>query len=184
MEKHLNKRIVGAVVTVLALAVLVPIVIDGQRQNLTIDEDMPDMPAMPEWAEVEDQQRIRFDLEQLANGEASKELEPPQSDLSDQSVAAPPAVAKQPDRAVLDEELLPYAWAVQVGAFSSLENADKYRDKLRQQGFKAFSRSDGDGLTRVFAGPELQREAAESLLKRLQQQLKRDDLRIKRYQAN
>ncbi|MDP2548822.1 SPOR domain-containing protein [Oceanobacter sp. 4_MG-2023] len=260
MEKHLNKRILGAVVTVLALGIAVPIVIDGSSQRLTIDQDMPPMPDMPDWTEVQNQQRIRIDLEQLASGEAAAQLLTPQpgtaateptgtatastatasteqtaktaaataqqgtaaghgepvtgantvaastatpavtpaqtakpvaaeTGQADSDVLAglddmiPAAVRKQPDRGHLDDSGLPYAWVVQLGAFSSADNAMGFRDTIRQQGFKAFARTDDDGLTRVFAGPELQQQQAETLRSQLEKKLQRSDLRIKRFMA-
>jgi len=183
VEKHLNKRIIGAVVTVLAVAVVVPIVIDGSRQNLRLDDDMAPMPEMPDWAEVENHQRIRMDLESLASGEAAEELQAPVVSTADADDPVPAAATKQPERAVQDEEFLPFAWAIQMNAFSDRKNAESYRDTLRKKGYKAFTRSDGDGLTRVFVGPELQREAIENLRLRLQKELKRNDLRIKQYKA-
>ena len=183
MEKHLNKRILGAVVTVLAVAVVVPIVIDRSRQNLTIDDDMPPMPDMPDWAEVENQKRIRMDLEALASGEAEEDLQPPPVSTADADDPVPEVVTQNADQAVQNEEFLPYAWMIQVGAFSKRDNAEGFRDSLRQKGYKSFVRSDGDGLTRVFVGPELQREAIDSLRARLTKELKRDDLRVKQYKA-
>ncbi|MFK4751940.1 MULTISPECIES: SPOR domain-containing protein [Oceanospirillaceae] len=183
MEKHLNKRILGAVVTVVALAIAVPIVIDGSSQRLTIDQDMPPMPDMPDWAEVQNQQRIRIDLEQLASGEATAELATPAVNTAEVDDPVPAVVKKQPERAHLDETALPYAWVVQLGAFSSNENATSFRDNIRGQGFKAFSRTDDDGLTRVFVGPELQQQQAEVLRTQLEKILKRKDLRIKRFIA-
>lgn len=77
MDKHLKKRILGAVVTVVVIAIALPVVIDGSRQQLVSRDDVPPMPPMPDWAEVENQQRIRIDLEKLARGEATRELAAP-----------------------------------------------------------------------------------------------------------
>lgn len=216
MEKHLKKRIVGAVVTVMAVAITLPVIIDGSRQRLTLDEDIPPMPPMPEWAEVENQKRIRIDLEKLASGDAANHLQPPPMDTSpaddpvpQKVIAAPvPApvkipvpqvVSKTPPAAVakpvvppkpdlsnvpqLDDNDLPYAWVVQLGAFANDVNAREFRDSLRQQGFKAYTNTQIDGLTRVYAGPELKRNEAESLRQRLVLLLDNDNLPIKRYRA-
>ena len=251
MEKHLKKRIVGAVVTVTAVAITFPVIIDGSRKQLTLDDDIPAMPPMPEWAKVENQKRIKIDLEKLASGDAARHLTPPPMDTSptDDPVPVPPptadeiarvlaanaesasasslsgsatsssesnnstnktasAVAAKPagtpkaetkaaapeptpvpkapdpkDAPQLDDNNLPFAWVVQLGAFASEENARKFRDKLRDQGIKSYTNTQIDGLTRVYAGPELKREAAESLRQRLVLLLDKDNLPIKRYRA-
>ena len=61
-------------------------------------------------------------------------------------------------------------WAVQLGSFSQVENAEKLAAGLRKQGFAAFlSQLDTDeGLRhRVRIGPQKDREAAEAMAARL-----------------
>ncbi|MCE5232156.1 MAG: SPOR domain-containing protein [Mizugakiibacter sp.] len=58
------------------------------------------------------------------------------------------------------------AWAVQLGAFATQEEALKLRDRLRTAGFDAFVddvASGGGKLWRVRAGPQAQRSGAETL---------------------
>jgi len=244
MEKHLKKRIVGAVVTVMVVAITLPAVIDSSRKKLTLEDDLPPMPPMPEWAEVENQKRIRIDLEKLASGDARKHLTPPPMDTSPaddpvpqkQTIPAPVPVSKpvavekslaktavapskdadrsspkpatdmankgvvdkgiadkgkvsepkQPDLSnvpALDDANLPYAWVVQLGAFANEKNARELRDTLRKKGIKSYTNTQIDGLTRVYAGPELKRAAAESLRQKLVLLLDNDNLPIKRYRA-
>ena len=236
MEKHLKKRIVGAMVTVTIVAITLPVIIDSSRKQLTLEDKTPAMPPMPDWARVENQKRIKIDLEKLASGDSERHLTPPPMDTSpeddpiptplskmnpatdsasdsvttgsannkaaaglteDKLTAAkpvpqtpvapvPPPKTKDPkpeDALQLDDTNLPYAWVVQLGAFASEENARKFRDGLREQGIKAYTDTQIDGLTRVYAGPELKREAAESLRQRLVLLLDKDKLPIKRYRA-
>jgi cell division septation protein DedD len=260
MDKHLKKRILGAVVTVVVLAIALPVVIDGSRQQLPLNDDMPPMPPMPDWTEVENQQRIRIDLEKLARGEAQQEVAPPSESSAEQvpsdtalarvddrvpvtpdntMAATVPVVVREqktlttnnPETAVVarttavesrvntaepaptvsapvvpaapvasvasitkpapgnastgpgsvDASGLPYAWVIQIGAFSQETNGISVRDRLRKDGFKAYSSSDADGLTRVYAGPEVSDVDAERLRIRLQMALDRNDLKVKRY---
>lgn len=65
-------------------------------------------------------------------------------------------------------------WAVQMGSFSSNENAIVLRDKLRAHGFSAFvelAYGRNDRMVRVFVGPQLQRADAEAVAARLQSAL-------------
>ncbi len=61
-------------------------------------------------------------------------------------------------------------WAVQIGSFSSQENAENLAADLRRQGFAAFlsqhSGSSGQ-LHRVRVGPQRDREEAEAMAARL-----------------
>lgn len=73
----------------------------------------------------------------------------------------------------------PRAWAVQVGSFSSSENAIAYRDKLRKEGFTAFVerlKKDGKLIYRVRIGPVRSRDEAQSSLERFEQRMKKKGL--------
>lgn len=62
-------------------------------------------------------------------------------------------------------------WVVQLASFKSKDNAYKLRDKLRKKKYDAFVQRvliDKRTLYRVRVGPELKRESAEKILKRLQ----------------
>ena len=81
--------------------------------------------------------------------------------------APPPAVAQHPPA-------VPglHAWVVQLASLSSESNAVALRDRLRRAGFTAFVervRVNGKPVFRVRVGPELDRDRAEALRRRLQQ---------------
>jgi DedD protein len=64
-------------------------------------------------------------------------------------------------------------WVVQVGSFSARNNARGLRDKLRQQGHASFvERINGSAgpVYRVRVGPELSKQAATQLRKRLEKE--------------
>lgn len=68
----------------------------------------------------------------------------------------------------------PGGWAVQAGVFSREDNAMQLRDRLRGAGFTAFVEpvATAEGRSwRVRVGPELQRERAEALQRRLRDEL-------------
>ena len=61
-------------------------------------------------------------------------------------------------------------WAVQIGAFSDQEKAERLAAELRKQGFAAFQSpvSTGGGqMVRVRIGPQKDRESAEAMAERL-----------------
>jgi DedD protein len=61
-------------------------------------------------------------------------------------------------------------WAVQLGSFSSKENAEKLAADLRKQGYAAFLsqlQTNSGQLHRVRIGPQKDRESAEAMAARL-----------------
>ncbi|MGB5336965.1 MAG: SPOR domain-containing protein, partial [Woeseiaceae bacterium] len=61
-------------------------------------------------------------------------------------------------------------WAVQLGSFSSKENAENLAASLRKQGYAAFLSqlsTDAGQLHRVRIGPQKDRESAEAMASRL-----------------
>jgi DedD protein len=74
------------------------------------------------------------------------------------------------------------AWVVQVGSFSSRENAQNLTDSLRSRGFEAFIEQTvirGQTLFRVKVGPEIDRKLAEELLQKVNEALKPEKLTAK-----
>jgi cell division protein FtsN len=60
-------------------------------------------------------------------------------------------------------------WFVQVGSFSQTDNAERYAQQLRKQGFSpvVLPPAGSKGLVRVRVGPVRSRDAAAALLERL-----------------
>jgi cell division septation protein DedD len=70
-------------------------------------------------------------------------------------------------------------WAVQLGAFKTVEEANKVRDRLKGAGFVAYvDKVDTQGATlwRVRAGPEADRGNADKLKGRIKDKLKMDGM--------
>lgn len=70
-------------------------------------------------------------------------------------------------------------WAVQVGSFGKPDNASGLEKRLKQQGYPAYSRNPGDGLTRVYVGPYATTEAAEGAMANLKAQLNQQGLLVR-----
>ncbi len=71
------------------------------------------------------------------------------------------------------------AWIVQLGSFSSEENAQSLKEKLRKAGYPAFVeplKKNGQSSYRVRVGPEIKRSDADSLLKQLKDKMKLDGI--------
>ncbi|WP_237065795.1 SPOR domain-containing protein [Microbulbifer guangxiensis] len=86
--------------------------------------------------------------------------------------AEEPAPEKQAP--VLDENGLPISWVVQVASYREQDRADRLRDRLMDEGFKAYTRSastDRGTFVRVFVGPKVDRADAETAKQELDQLL-------------
>lgn len=197
MNVVLKQRLVGAVVLVAVAVIFLPSVL-RQQQPEPVDtrSQIPDPPALeslsfavpepppainpapePETMFVpeESTQPVVESLEQLtgpvpeqapdqALSEAlDQESEPSQN--SPQTETAAPADSDTSDRA---------AWVIQVASLRSSESARGLRDRLQEQGYKAYVRSvtiNGNEVSRVYIGPKLERSAADAIKADIDQQL-------------
>lgn len=102
---------------------------------------------------------------QAAVTEKAPEKKPVVETKAPEVVKTPPAAeSKTPPPAVSTGSNF---WAVQLGSFSSKENAERLAASLRKQGMAAFLTElgrDGTTLHRVRVGPVATREAAEKLV--------------------
>lgn len=92
-------------------------------------------------------------------------------------------VAEQ-DRPRLDADGIPVSLVVQVGTFSKWENADKLRDRLIVEAFKAYTKpttSTTAGPYQVFVGPVLTYAQAQRVVGDVKAQFKLNDAIIKRF---
>ena len=74
------------------------------------------------------------------------------------------------------------AWAIHLASFSEKANAEKLVKKLRAKGFPAYiheARAEHPTMVRVFVGPELKKEKAETMLKKLHQEFRLEGVVVK-----
>lgn len=180
MAQNLKQRILGALLTLLVVALLLPIILDSKKSIEPFDTEVPAMPEQPDWAKVDNEAQVRQELEELASGQAEQALEPQSSADVDESAAevvspVPEAQAQaqaqeQPSSAA---PKAPTAWVLQTGAFSEVKNANALRDRLRSKGYKAFTQNlVNRKMTGVFVGPELKRDKLEQVQSKLNKEFK------------
>lgn len=174
MEPYLKRRILGAVFTVTALAIALPVVLDSTRHLELLETEVPPMPVIPDWAYEIKHQQVRQDAQALVSGEAEAQLQ-----VADPQVASADSASTTQANTATEQ---PYAWTLQIGAFQDGANAQKLVDELRSKGFQAYSDYfAGEKLTRVYVGPELKQENIQALQRQLQQELGQQDIHIKRW---
>ena len=189
-ETNLKVRLVGATVLVSLAVIFIPMVLDGRessRSQITetnippkpergyISKVIPLTPVVKVKPAETPKLVIKKGLaaqvspKQTASPETKKPLKKQTEPLKLAAIKASPKPSTksgsvQKLRAGLS------AWAVQVGSFSSRKNAFSLRDKLRKKGFSAFVDTvyvKDIASYRVRVGPELKRESAERLRKKL-----------------
>lgn len=182
MSSALQNRLVGTIILVALAVIFLPDVLDGRKEsNKEMFVEANKRPDMKPVTNADD-----FPAEEVQRN-ASREVEILDEPVVD-DVQAPAqntdaeAVDEQGDDRSLrqntvvksnDDRLLEQAgWVVQLGVFRHEKNVQELLDKLKAEGYRAFSRpvqtSTGE-LTKVFVGPDLEKEKLESAVPHLKE---------------
>lgn len=143
--EQLKYRIVGALVILALIIIFLPWLLNRRQQTMPTfltQDRIPAQPAEPSVADVE-----------AAHAERKQALE----DVV--------------EKAELQPAVKEGAWLVQLASFSNKAYADKLVAKLQAGGYTAFVQqtdSSSGAVSRVFVGPETQRNQAEQTLAALE----------------
>ncbi len=180
MEGNLKARILGAFVTVFAMALILPNILQEKRMYDPLYSEIPPKPETPDWVGDVEQARVRIELDELASGEFEKKITAPEPRVV--SVDDPKVLHDAGNYGSLDQEGVAVAWTLQVGAFETSKNAIAFRDTLRESGFKAYILKNGTGnLDRVYVGPMIQRSKAEQTKDELLNKMEIEGIRLQQY---
>jgi DedD protein len=189
MERALKERIIGAVVLVVFVVLVVPVFLDGPPEDGEIVSERVSLPGQEDQKNqtvVLDRNRTQPVPAATAPAAAPVRQEEParqapaqEEPVREEPVREEPKPDVEPDKPVEEPAPKPAPqpaasttgmWAVQLGSFSSKENADKLAANLRKQGYAAFLSqltTENGQLHRVRIGPQKDRESAEEMAKRL-----------------
>ncbi len=156
MEAPLQQRIVGAIVLVTLGVIFIPALLDGSgyRSRQVQDIEIREKPVFPP-------------LTQKTVEPIITPLEKNKKEQLKQQQADPKQPHKKPIK----------SFALQVGTFSSNENAEKMRDQMHKAGYSAFvykSTAKGKTTYKVRIGPELERSVLEKIKTKLKKSKKID----------
>ena len=146
MDDGLKQRLVGAVVLTAVAVIFLPVLFDREvRRPLDTTSQIPPAPAL---APVETREPVR-----------------PQGVVpaADPREMFQPEVDERPVKKRLDPQGIPVSWVVQVASFTSEARADKLRERLLTDGYKAYTRSvttTKGAAVRVFVGPKIDKQSA------------------------
>ena len=173
-ENRLKQRLVGAVVLVALAVIFIPMLLSGGGRDMEMPVFGSNVPERSE--EIENIKHIN--IEEMQKAETSQEVNPKRIPIAE-GLPEPKIVKEK--KSIIDtiaklteEEKKPVikqtVWAVQVGGFSKRENALGLKEKLRKKNFHAFVErilKNNKAIYRVRVGPEVTREKAETLRKKL-----------------
>lgn len=177
-----KQRIIGALIIVSLAVIFLPMLFDephqARKEQVLEVPSQPDMepvtieqPQEPEVTDSVDAPDIPMaDEGRIARDEgpakASEDPAPSQKAPDTSSrVQQDPKVQKEEDGALRG------AWLVRLGSFSKRSNALRLRDKIREQGMDAHSQTVENSkgtYTRVFAGPFVDEDKAQSAREQLE----------------
>ena len=182
MDVLLKQRLVGAIVLVALGVIFVPMILEGPNRTL-----VPEMEAFPEPEDQvtspplesfpapdaipaePDTSIVLTDPQPVAVPEAPAEPDKPLVEPEPEPGPEPAAAKPEPEKKPAEAGPLG-SWVVQMGSFSSEQNALRLRDKLRKNGFTTQvekARIEGKSRFRVRVGPFLERAEAEQSRKQI-----------------
>lgn len=177
MQLRTRQRLIGLLLLLLLAAILAPLLLRSPEQvRVALDMRIPEPPSitepevMPVISEREQAATVRqIDEEKQAVASAGEQrLQRPAAHSSDQTESAVGETGHKVEAAA-DDAPRP-GFTVQVASFSDAGNASALVERLRGAGYNAYHRTlsqDNNTWERVFVGPEIKREDAESLRRRL-----------------
>lgn len=173
LDEQLKKRLIGAAVLAALAVIFVPMLLESPPAQRPLGEIPPPPPAKPFDSKllsepVPPPAKVAPLVPRVSDEKPPKPEKPPQAEKPPSApVAKIPPETKVPTAETVPRTGLA-AWVVQVGSFSSQENARKLAAKLRKAGLQVLDPERielrGKVLYRVQVGPVLEKERAEALL--------------------
>ncbi|WP_421852728.1 SPOR domain-containing protein [Marinomonas sp.] len=180
IDRTITYRLIGAGIMVLSAAIILPLILDGERPTeLDVQVQVTTPPAFPavEIAPVQPVDSLPV-TQSIGDDKAVEDIRLipiPQSakDVSsisktESTVSAKPEV-KSEVKPIVKESVekaasVPVAdrWVLQIATFKSKENAIRLVERLKKANYDAYSLTT-NSLYKVYVGPEFKRETSEKM---------------------
>jgi len=168
----MKQRLVGTIVLGCLAIIFIPILLDGEGvtpQEMT--STIPEAPPLPVVPDVEPTRpEITADVNETQENGIRTETDTPARESEPDTALTADTPPPAPERPSLDSNGIPATWAVRLGSFGEMANAEALVQRLRDQGYKGFSRplSTSRGvLTGVYVGPVVTESDAGNLQQEL-----------------
>lgn len=200
IDRTITYRLIGAGIMVLSAAIILPLILDGERPaELDVQVQVTTPPAFPivEIAPVQsvDSLPVEQSIGEDKPAEDIRLIPVPQSakDVSSISSVEPTVSAKleaKPEAkpAVKEpvEKTAPIQvadrWVLQIATFKSKENAVRLVEKLKGENYDAYSLTT-NSLYKVYVGPEFKRETSEKMREEIKKKFSLNGIVVK-YSVN
>lgn len=184
MSSAIQNRLAGTAILMALAAIFLPDILDGQKQsNKDQFVELPQRPSMREVGEAQPfptdevkRQAIReveIVNEQPVDEPASEMMTTQDMQASDTSTSASEDTSLAQETVIdtnPEQRLQSAGWVVQLGVFRHEKNVQELLGKLKSAGYRAFSRpveTSSGTLTKVFVGPDLQKDKLEKAVPHL-----------------
>ncbi len=177
MDEALKKRLIGAAVLASLAVIFVPMLVEEPADREPLDSVPEAPPARPFESSLLREEVPLPPLAtpptrpraEVATAPEAPTVEPrPAPEPTDGRSPSAVAAEKTADEPSTSPSAGLAAWVVQVGSFSSLDNARKLVERLRKAGLQVLDPEPvelrGKALFRVQVGPVLERKRAEAML--------------------
>ena len=178
IDKTITYRLIGAGIMVLSAAIVLPLILDGERPaELDMDVQVSTPPEFPV-VKIQSVQPLKnaSDEKTITKEKTPQEItliptpkkgkdvdvtEPKSVEKKAESKTVAAAPAKQTSTQKTPEKTAD-RWTVQIATFKSRDNATRLVEKLKKDNYDAYSTTTST-LFKVYVGPEFKRETAEKM---------------------
>ena len=191
MDQQLKERLIGIIVLVLFAVIFIPMFFTGtndsilkNKENVSISKESEFISKLkPMTDTATDSNTENIELAPVVEESLAPVVEESLAPVVEESLA--PVVEEIP----FNQEMLKtdavgqMNWVVQVGSFSSKDNAEKLNQKVKKAGFRSFVNpitQNNKIMHQVCLGPEYDEADAKNLLKEIKNKMKLDGI-VKKY---
>ncbi len=192
MNQNTKQRIVGTIVLLALALIFLPLIFDGQGSyQPQIASRIPDTPVVPllneplptrpvilgdeadatavepEESATDNAEPVATPVEVVETAPADDSTAPNSAEVVDSEPSFTRGVPELADNG------LPQGWAVRLGSFSDVSNADALVERLLAGGYRAYKRtisSNQGALTAVYVGPWVDRSTVDEYQRQLQEE--------------
>lgn len=178
MSSAFQNRLVGTIILVALAVIFLPDLLDGEKvSHKDTFLPVPPRPAQEAVSETESfpldevRERVSRTVEVVEDVALDDPVESVANDEAADARAAQQVVQAEP-APVSEPEAVTAGWVVQLGSFRHQKNVKELTDKLEAAGYRTFSRkikTSAGELTKVFVGPDLQRDKLDKALPHLKE---------------
>lgn len=159
MASKFQSRLVGTVILVAIGVIVLPDVLDGEKQHYK--EEFATIPIRPEVAGVEDE---TFEvLEPMAVEATIPEASFVKAEQEDTGVQEEDSRQPEVEKVAFQDS----AWIIQLMALKNEANAETLVKDLQKRGYRAHTKKE-NGFTRVIVGPDVSRDKLEKQVSELE----------------